>query len=238
MSILPQAQSSTGVIQRCWHSLLGACCLLCGSSITEGPICPPCEQDLPRLNGPCCPRCAEPTTHGEHCGTCLHTPPAFDSTRGLFRYEFPVDRMIHALKYGHQLAFAPWMGQGLLAATESLSIDMILAMPLHPTRLRERGFNQAMELARPIAQARGIALHPQALQRVLATAAQAGLQLKLRHSNLRGAFACAHDLRGRRILLIDDVMTSGASAREAARVLRLHGAKEIHIAVVARALKP
>lgn len=146
--------------------------------------------------------------------------------------------MIHSLKYGHQLALAPWLGAQLAQMISGLSFDYIVAMPLHESRLRERGFNQALEIARPVAAARKICLGQQFIRRTRTTLAQAGLPLKARHANLRGAFECTHDLSGKTILLIDDVMTSGATANECARILQLHGANEIHVAVVARALKP
>ncbi len=190
------------------------------------------------MSKPGCPRCGEATTHGEHCGACLHKPPHFASTTAVFRYEFPVDRMIHSLKYAHQLALAPWLGAQLAEAVSSLSFDGIVAMPLHESRLRERGFNQALEIARPVATTRKIRLSEQFILRTRTTQVQAGLPLKARHANLRGAFECTRDLSGKTILLIDDVMTSGATVDECARILQLHGADEVHVAVVARALKP
>jgi predicted amidophosphoribosyltransferase len=108
---------------------------------------------------------------------------------------------------------------------------------LHPDRLRERGFNQSAEIARAVSRQTGIPLALASLVRTRPTPPQAALPLKERAGNVRGAFECGADLAGRRVLLVDDVMTSGATLRECARVLKLHGAATITVAVVARALR-
>lgn len=237
MSILPQTTLSTHSNRAGpdWPGL--ASCLLCGSDSQAGLICDGCSHDLPLLLGPCCPQCASPTTFGERCGHCLHHPPHFAQATALFRYEFPVDRLIHAFKYGHQLALAGWFGKRLAQALAGLPVDRIVAMPLHPSRLRERGFNQAAEIARWLEKPLRTVVDRNCLSRRLATSPQASLPLQARHGNVRGAFECHVDLQGQHILLVDDVMTSGATADECARVLILHGAARVDIAVVARALR-
>lgn len=184
-----------------------------------------------------CPLCGEQSTHGERCGACLKRAPHFSGVHALYRYAFPVDRMIQALKYQHRLPIAAWFGQQLAGLIPTDSCDLIVPLPLHPVRLRERGFNQAVEIARTLGGCLKIPVDRNSLQRRRATPPQAGLPLKERHGNVRGAFECSRDLNGARILLIDDVLTSGASADECARVLRLHGAASVHVVVVARALK-
>ena len=213
-------------------------CLLCGADCAV-LLCAPCTADLPRLPVLRCPRCAEPTTHGEHCGRCLHRPPHFDATRALFVYAFPTDHLLHAFKYAGQLLPGRCFGQQLaedVVAWEPC-IDAIVPMPLHPQRLAERGFNQAVELARPLAAALGVPLLLDACQRPQATPPQAELAHKARRANVRNAFACTQDFSGQRLLLVDDVMTTGASLDECARTLKLHGAAWVGAAVVARALK-
>jgi ComF family protein len=116
-------------------------------------------------------------------------------------------------------------------------VELIIPLPLHPERLRERGFNQSMEIAREIGKVLQRPVNHAALFRTRPTASQAGLALKARHRNVKGAFECTADLTGRHVLLVDDVMTSGATANECARVLKLHGASEVSVAVAARALK-
>jgi ComF family protein len=238
MSILTQAGRCQGFLAQLRDQLLPAQCLLCSQHSGHELLCTDCAADIARLSGPTCPRCAIPTTHGERCGRCLHQPPFFSTTLAIFPYEFPVDRMIHAFKYGHQLALAGWFGEHLARRLKADDFDLILPMPLHPTRLRERGFNQAMEIARVLEKRLSRPVDRSSLHRTRATETQARLTLKARHDNMRGAFECRTELGGRNILLIDDVLTSGATANECARVLKLHGAGEIHLAVVARALNP
>ena len=200
-------------------------------------LCPACTADLPKLPTALCPQCSEETTLGERCGACLKDPPAFTRTIALFRYEFPVDRLIQALKYGHQLALAAWLGLRLGERLVAADYDLLLPLPLHPSRLRTRGFNQSLEIARVTSRALGIPMNPAILTRIRATPPQAELPLKERGRNVRGAFECARDLAGKRILLVDDVMTTGSTLREAARILKLHGAGQITVAVAARALR-
>lgn len=234
MSIL--RHTSASLCTRLLDKLLPQSCLLCGAD-SPATLCPDCCGDLPRLPQERCPHCAEPTARGERCGRCLVHPPHFDAAHAVFRYDFPVDRLIHALKYGHQLALAGWFGRQMGAGLDACEADCLLPLPLHPERLQERGFNQAAEIARSMASACSLPLARPALSRRRPTASQAELPLEERASNVRGAFECAADLAGRRILLVDDVMTSGATMDEAARTLKLHGAARVEVAIVARALR-
>ncbi len=235
MSILPQP--STGILGRIAAYLLPGSCLLCSADSAGALLCARCVADLPQLPDARCPQCGIETTLGEHCGACLKEPPAFTHTVALFPYEFPVDRLIQALKYGHQLPLANWFGQYLSRETLAAGHDMILPLPLHPTRLQSRGFNQSAEIARTISRELGMQMNTSCLIRTRATPPQAALPLKERARNVRGAFECRDDLGGKRILLVDDVMTSGSTLRECARILKLHGAAQITVAVVARALR-
>jgi ComF family protein len=221
-------------------SLLAQDCLLCGGG-TEGEIlCRACADDLPRLPSPRCPRCALPTARGESCGRCLAHPPHYDQTLAAFSYDFPLDKLIQSFKYGNRLVLADYLGRELvgraLASGWEAVADLVVPLPLHPTRLRDRGFNQALELARPVAAALKLPLDPRACARIRPTPAQAGLPWKKREENIRRAFHCPHELTGRRILLIDDVMTTGASLNECARTLKRRGATEVRLLVVARTL--
>ena len=113
---------------------------------------------------------------------------------------------------------------------------MIIPLPLHPRRLRQRGFNQALELARPVSRSSRIPIDARSCSRTRQTAVQAGLPWRERIGNVRGAFHCASDLTGKRLLLVDDVMTTGASLDELARTVKLHGASRVTLLVLARAL--
>jgi ComF family protein len=211
-------------------------CLLCAEASGAKLLCEACVADLPRLARPCCPRCALPTA-GELCGRCLKSPPHFDATLAAFRYEFPIDALMHAFKYGHRLALAPFFGGQLAALCSGVDADLVIPLPLHPQRLRERGFNQALELARPVATALKLPIAATLCLRTRATPAQAGLPLRTRIKNMRSAFHCTSDVSGKRVLLVDDVMTTGATLNECARTLRLHGASHVTLLVVARAAR-
>lgn len=235
MSILTQ---STAFIGRSCARLLAQDCLLCGAGGSPRLLCPACENDLPQLPAECCPRCALPTPGGEVCGRCLRQPPQHDAALAALRYAFPVDRLIQTFKYDRRLALGAYFGQRLAALAANCAADLVIPLPLHPLRLRERGFNQALELARPVSRACALPIVAHACQRIRHTPAQAALPWRQRVANVRGAFHCTADFSGRRLLLIDDVMTSGASLDELARTVKLHGAAHVTVLVVARALPP
>ena len=237
MPILPQRHPLRQLGRQLADLALPGNCLLCSANSAEALLCHACAADLPALPEALCPQCGEQSPHGERCGACLKATPHFASTTALLSYDFPTDRLIQSLKYAHQLAVGAWLGKLLAERLREHPADLIMPLPLHPDRLRERGFNQAVEIARPIAHALGKALSLDCLHRVRATPPQAELKLKDRERNVRGAFECRQEIEGRKILLIDDVMTSGATLNEAARILMLHGAERVDVAVAARALK-
>lgn len=179
--------------------------------------------------------CALPTPHGETCGRCLRHAPLFDRTVAVFAYEFPLDKLVQSFKFHSQLSLAKNFAS-TLAARASTRPDCIVAMPLHPARLRERGYNQSEELARQLARKLGISLNSGACQRVRDTPPQSALPWKERSRNMRKAFICNSDMRGKRVAMVDDVMTSGASLNELALALRRAGASEVSAWVVARTL--
>ena len=216
--------------------LLTQDCLLCGAASGASRLCRACEDDLPRLPDARCPRCALPTPKGETCGRCLARPPHYDLTLAAFRYDFPVDKLVQSFKYGHRLALASYFGRQLAALTASAQADLIIPVPLHPLRLRERGFNQALELARPVSKACRTPIDVLSCHRIRHTATQADLPWRARAKNVRGACHCSGDLTGTRLLLSAWVMTTGASLDELARTVRLHGAEHVALLVLARAL--
>ncbi|MFA7290760.1 MAG: ComF family protein [Rhodocyclaceae bacterium] len=237
MSILAEMSGMADAFRRTLlTTLLPQDCLLCASPSGNTLLCTACANELPRLPQSVCPRCALPSPQGETCGRCLRHPPHFDRLIACYPYSFPVDRLIQRLKYGHQLALATWFGQQLAASCATLTCDRIVPMPLHPTRMAERGFNQASEIGRALAQARAQTIDNRSCERVRPTTPQEGLTLRERRRNLKNAFACNADLSGQHVLLVDDVVTTGASASECARTLRLHGATQVTVATVARTL--
>lgn len=214
-------------------------CLLCGAISSAQPVCRACHAELPWHRQPQCPQCALPTPGGEICGACLKQPPAFGRTHAALTYAFPLDRVIPRLKYHGQLAIVPVLGSSL---AETVTIqprpDLLIPMPLHPTRIRERGFNHASEIARVVAKQLDLPLDTTRCQRIRDTPPQMGLKHDARRRNVRGAFTCLGDVQGQHIALIDDVMTTGTSLDELAATLRRAGAREVACWVVARTLPP
>lgn len=181
--------------------------------------------------------CALPIPDGEVCGACLSKPPAFDFTRAAYSYSFPVDVLIQAFKYQGNLALVPVLAAELLPKANH-QLDYIIPVPLSTARLRERGFNQALEIARIISKRSGVSLLANACSRIRDSPPQAGLPWKERAKNIRGAFTCNAELRGKKVALLDDVMTTGATLNELAKAVRKRGAIEISAWVVARTLPP
>lgn len=178
--------------------------------------------------------CALPALGGALCGHCLRHPRPFERTCATYAYAFPLDKLIQALKFDEQLLLASRLAE---AMQEFIGVrpDCIVPMPLHPERLRQRGFNQSQELARHLARRMGVPLL-NACQRIRNTPPQAGLHWDERKRNLRQALVCEQDMSGKHVAMVDDVMTTGASLDELARALRRAGAREVSAWVVARTL--
>jgi len=210
-------------------------CLLCAAPSAARVVCVACYSCLPWLPEMRCPQCALPTAHDALCGACLSHPPRFDRVTAAFAYAWPLTPLIHQYKYAGNLALARLFGEAL-AARIACKVDVIVPMPLAPHRLRERGFNQALEIARVVSRLTGVALEISACRRVRDCAPQAALPWQERRKNIRGAFVCDADLSGLRVAVVDDVLTTGATLNELARNLRHAGAVEIHGWMVARAL--
>jgi ComF family protein len=174
------------------------------------------------------------------CGTCLRDPPAFDATVAAVDYAIPLDQLVLQLKFGARLALAPWfarqMRDAVLARPGLPLPDLLCPVPLGPDRLVERGFNQALEIARPLAAALGVACHPALALRTLDTLAQSGVAPDARARNVRGAFAVADPdlVEGRHVGLVDDVMTSGHTLGELAAAFKRFGAARVTNLVFAR----
>lgn len=210
-------------------------CVLCGSMNCDGLWCAACDASLPYLNAAHCPVCALPTPQGEICGHCLKNPPEFSRTVAVFAYQFPVDRLIQHLKYNEQLALASIFAGKLLQKIERENLpDFIIPMPLHPNKLRSRGFNQARLIAKPLSRALAIPLLD--CYRLRDTPSQTSLPWNERSKNVQGAFDCDRELSGKHIALVDDVLTTGASLNELAFMVKKQGAIEISNWVIARAL--
>ncbi|MDT3734602.1 MAG: ComF family protein [Denitratisoma sp.] len=221
---------------RALSRLLPQDCTVCGKGSGERLVCAACEADLPHLAGPLCPVCALPAAEDAVCGACQGAPPHFDATTAAFRYAFPVEHIVQGLKYRHRLPLAGWLAETLMGRVAAAGVDCLIPLPLSAQRMRERGFNQAQEIARPLARRLGLPLVSDACARVRDSAPQASLPWKERQANIRHAFECRLDLTGKTIAVVDDVMTTGATLNEFARTLKLHGAARVENWVVARTL--
>ncbi len=229
---------ASGFLNQCLkfgRTLLPQACQLCGAECADGPLCTPCTEDLPWLPHARCEVCAVPLTSGGICGACLNRAPRFDRVEAVFSYRFPVDALIHAYKYGGRLALARPLGE-TLSQHVARDVDVIVPMPLARGRLAERGFNQALEIARVAANITGIRILPAACRKVADTPPQAALPWKERPKNVRRAFVCDADLEGKRVAVVDDVLTTGATLNELTRVLRKAGAVSVRGWIVARTL--
>ena len=218
--------------------LISPACLLCAEPSAGAVLCTACDSDLPQLasnHSQHCDTCALPVTAGNRCGACLSHAPVYDHVCAPYRYAFPVDALVQALKYRGMLAIAPVLGRAIAASVDE-SPDVIIPMPLADARLRERGFNQAQEIARHLARISGIPLLPRACRKVRDTAPQAALPWKERAKNMRKAFVCDEDFSGKHVAVVDDVMTTGATLNELARNLKQAGAVRVTGLVAARTL--
>ncbi len=226
--------------------LLPVRCLLCAAAAdaSGSALCAGCREDLAD-NRPCCPSCAEPLQQPEPlCGRCLRRQPPFDDAYAPFLYAWPLDGLVTRFKFGGDLAAGRCLAQLFTerAKHDALAIPAVLVpVPLHVQRLRRRGYDQALELARDIGRALAMPVATRVLRRLRATDAQTELSLRDRRRNVRGAFAVDAGALAKiptdrgAIALLDDVMTSGSTLAECARVLRRAGCREIRVWAIARA---
>ena len=237
-------------VRALFSGLFPACCIACRGRVghQESDICSECIDEMPR-NEHCCPRCAVPLasdySNGNHpngviCGRCIKQPPAFDYSYSLFRYEGTIVSLIHQLKFSQKIGHARSLG-ALLAEDSAEYVkknglpDSLLPVPLHRRRLRQRGFNQSAELARLLASRWSCPVMFDEIERGRKTDSQTGLDAKQRKKNIRGAFILASEVTFEHVLIIDDVVTTGSTVNELARLLKKAGVKRVGILSVARA---
>lgn len=223
--------------------LLPPVCCLCGDPGSAGAnLCDGCHGDLP-WNTHACAICAMPlpsgATSASRCAHCLRRPPPFDAAFAALCYASPVDFLVTGLKYRARLDYARVLGElladRLAAEPERIQPDRLIPVPLHSARLRERGFNQAVELTRPITRRLGLPLDYTSCRRARATQRQTDLTAGERRRNVRNAFAVIRPLSGARVAIIDDVVTTGHTISELARALKRGGAAHVQVWACARA---
>lgn len=216
-------------------------CLLCDKP-TDGALCANCAAELPYLDKTCT-RCALPLDEQDNdsltCGECLADPPAFDRILAPFRYAEPIDQMIGRFKYQHSLPTGRVLGEYLAqhVAAHTPSVDLLLPVPLHTSRLRQRGFNQSAELAHWLNRHSKIPWRADVLARQQPGEDQRGASRKQRQKQVRQVFAIKATHIPKRIALVDDVVTTGATARTIAKLLRKSGVEYIEVWAVARTPK-
>ncbi|HET6654802.1 MAG TPA: ComF family protein [Gammaproteobacteria bacterium] len=216
-------------------------CLLCGDRAGAASCCEACRAELP-WNDCACDRCGIPlaaASDNTTCGRCLQTPPPFDAALCAFHYRFPVDRLLVKLKFHGKLGYARELGALLAERIEQHHgerlPEAIAPVPLHPRRARNRGFNQAAEIARAVGARLDLPVVTDICARHRDTAAQSSLSAAARQANIRGAFSARRPLPARRWAIVDDVVTTGATAGEVARALLAAGASSVLLWTPARA---
>lgn len=244
----------TGGMHRLVDMVLPPRCPCCGVDVEgKGLICPTCWSDLRILAPPWCQSCGRVFASIEHgdgqvCGDCLRDPPIYDHARAAFAYDGPARQLVLSLKHGDRLFIAPQLADWLNRALQGLppmadnGPRLVVPVPLHWRRLMARQYNQAAELARALVaahgKAAGLIYRPDMVKRVRATPPQGSDQAPSRHLNVRAAFALVKPeaATGAHILLVDDVITTGATVNELAKILKRHGAARVDVVAVTRVL--
>ena len=203
----------------------------------EEGLCKGCRQDL-SLNDSSCPRCSIPSTEGLICGRCLNAQSPLSESKIPFLYRPPLVKLIHRYKYRKELPLARPLGRLFINGSPTLdhtATDLLVPVPLHPSRIRERGFNQSVELARYIGKQLDLPVTTRAVKRIRATPPQAALPLVKRRFNIRGAFCCPEPLSVKSVAIIDDVVTSGATVEALGECLKKSGVETVKVWALARA---
>lgn len=221
-------------------------CAGCGAALAagEGPVCWPCLSEVPRLSAPFCSVCGKPVAgrvdHAYTCAACLRMPPPFACARSAVYYRDLVRVLIAQVKYHHAVWLIPVLGDLLEASVRAWlpegTWSRVVPVPLHPARGRERGFNQSALLARDLARRLGLPVAAGVVRRIRPTETQTHLTAVQRLTNVKSAFRAdaARGVTGEDLLLVDDVMTTGATVAACARALRAAGAASVTVVTVAR----
>ena len=224
---------------------LAPTCVLCGHFTKRSlDLCVPCEKELPWSKHACI-QCALPLpqdTPEQVCGCCLQQPPPFEKTLTLFQYQTPIDHLIKGLKFQQRLTYAKVLSELFAQQLDSYyqrhqQPECIIPMPLHKTRLRERGFNQAVEIAKPISKKLGIKLDRKSCIRTRATQAQTQIPAKERERNVKNAFYIKPEFAAKHVAILDDVVTTGHTITELSNALKKAGVEKIDIWCCARTSK-
>ncbi len=232
------------MIKKIIQWLLPTSCILCSDEVNSDlDLCYACHKQLPNIKQACY-RCAFPlyndsNSHGI-CGACLHKPPPYDHTIALCSYDEPIITFINLLKFSGQLKYAKLLNQLFIHFLQSKKDylnklpEYIIPVPLHTQRLKERGFNQALELCRTIANYFDIPIMPYSCQRIRATTSQSLIDAKDRRNNMKNAFVINPAFHAKHIAIVDDVVTTGSTVAELSQLFKNHGVTQIDIWCYAR----
>ncbi len=235
-----------GICRAVLDLLYPPACLLCKKELERQGLCPDCTTSFEPVTPPKCTLCGTPFLEAgeiDHpCGHCIKEPPPFHHSASSYRFSNTLVDAIHALKYSGKSALAKSLGS-LMASHDIFEEDhhLIVPVPLHIHRLRDRGFNQSLLLAKPISKEHGIAIDPFLLTRIRETPSQTGMMgRKAREQNVKGAFALRNieNLKGAKILLVDDVYTTGATVKECSKMLKKGGAVKVNVLTLGRVPEP
>ena len=244
--------------KKCLLNLFPSRCLLCQKTIISRSeresdekieICHKCLTAL-SYNKIFCNRCAVPLvaegSGSVYCGRCIKKSPAFDYVYSPLCYENDVVRLVHQLKFNKKITFARTLGEMMLDCWLSKieeknsgdvreKIDCLLPVPLHRSRMQQRGFNQSIELSRVISKKLNVPIECSAVSRMRSTESQSGLSFTQRRKNIKGAFEIVQKISASHVLIVDDVMTTGSTVDELAHVLKQQGVKQVGVLCLARA---
>ena len=212
-------------------------CLLCGISCEQNCLCTDCIKTLPKLYNSC-PRCASPLSQSLICGSCLHHPPEQDTSFSLFEYKAPIDRLIADFKYHDKLFLSQFLAKKMAKGLKSRPLpQLLIPIPLHPRRLRQRGYNQSLELTKILSKQLSIPFCSKSLIRIKDSQPQTSLPYKQRAKNIQRAFKVVNTMLPTHIALIDDVLTTGHTANAAAKALHQAGVITIEVWTIARTIR-
>ncbi len=234
-------RETASFLQRLLEKIYPHHCLLCAANSSGLDLCEGCQADLPR-NQSACQRCAHPLEISAvktilTCAHCLKKPPSVDHSTVPFLYQNPISFMVKQLKFHNQLVYAPLIAHlisQVLQQEENLP-HLILPVPLHSKRLQQRGFNQSQQIAQHIAKQLNLSCRHDLVARQKNTTSQTELNTALRQQNIKGAFRVIKPIIAKRVAIVDDVMTSGATANELAATLKQAGVEEVQLWAFARA---
>lgn len=218
-------------------ALFPSFCVICKINTPAFPLCKACLRALPTLQD-ACPRCSHPLPYHGICGQCLKRPPAFDSSIACFEYGTPIKELLYRFKMNAELSLAPIFASLMAhrikkACGENPASFTLLPMPLHPRRIRYRGFNPTLEIARHLRHRLNMPMNRQLAYRHLHRSAQSGLAFKDRKKNVKGVFKTHHHIT-QPVAILDDVMTTGATVESLAKTLKKAGAPSVTVWCLAK----